>query len=144
MTAARKYFCVIFRPGPKWIPAKSIWGQPLLEHHHFMEQLLDAGKLDFAGPFLDDQGGIAMLTASSEAEAKEILPKAVIPAHYFLSGLTTDVSGLESAEGWVRDQEKVHTADVRRLDSAELTLSPLRLKGSHHKVYYFGNHFEKK
>jgi len=71
-------------------------------------------------------------------------PKAIIPAHYFLNGLTTDVSGLESADGWVHDLEKVHPADVRRLDSAELKLSPVRLKGSHHRVYYFGNHFDRK
>jgi L-ascorbate metabolism protein UlaG (beta-lactamase superfamily) len=71
-------------------------------------------------------------------------PKTVIPAHYFLNGLTTDLSGLESAEGWVHHQEKVHPADVRRLDSAELMLSASRLKGSHDRVYYFGNHFEKK
>jgi len=45
-------------------------------------------------------------------------PKAVIPAHYFLNGLTTDLSGLESADGWVNDQQKVHHADVCRLDSA--------------------------
>jgi L-ascorbate metabolism protein UlaG (beta-lactamase superfamily) len=70
-------------------------------------------------------------------------PKTVIPSHYFLRGLTTDVSGLESAEGWVNDQEKVHHADVRRLDSADLTLNSAELKGSHHRVYYFGNHFEK-
>jgi L-ascorbate metabolism protein UlaG (beta-lactamase superfamily) len=71
-------------------------------------------------------------------------PKTVIPAHYFLTGLTTDVSGLESADEWVNDQEKVHHADVRRLDSANLTLNAAELKGSHHRVYYFGNHFEKK
>ena len=71
-------------------------------------------------------------------------PKAVIPAHYFVNGLTTDVAGLDSAEGWVKEQEKVPDADVRRLDSAELTLNPAELKGSHHRVYYFGNHFEKK
>ncbi|HYL67676.1 MAG TPA: MBL fold metallo-hydrolase [Candidatus Limnocylindria bacterium] len=71
-------------------------------------------------------------------------PKTVIPAHYSLNGLTTDVSGLESAEEWVNDQEKVHHADVRRLDSADLTLNAAALKGSHHRVYYFGNHFEKK
>ena len=71
-------------------------------------------------------------------------PKAVIPAHYFLNGLTTDVSGLESADGWVNDQEKIHHADVRRLDRADLTLNAAELKGSHHRVYYFGNHFEKK
>jgi L-ascorbate metabolism protein UlaG (beta-lactamase superfamily) len=71
-------------------------------------------------------------------------PKTVIPAHYFLNGLTTDISGLESADGWVNDQEKRHHADVRRLDSADLTLNAAALKGSHHRVYFFGNHFEEK
>src|SRR5882724_8958694 len=70
--------------------------------------------------------------------------KALIPSHYFLDGLTTDVSGLESADGWVNDQEKVHHADVRRLNTADLTLNAAELKGSRHRVYYFGNHFEKK
>jgi L-ascorbate metabolism protein UlaG (beta-lactamase superfamily) len=70
-------------------------------------------------------------------------PKTVIPAHYFHHGLTTDVSGLESADGWVNDQEKIRHADVRRLDRADLTLNAAELKGSHHRVYYFGNHFEK-
>ena len=68
----------------------------------------------------------------------------MIPAHYSLIGLTTDVSGLESVDEWVNDQEKVHHADVRRLDGADLTLNAGELKGSHRRVYYFGNHFEKK
>lgn len=71
-------------------------------------------------------------------------PRTVIPAHYSLNGLTTEVSGLESADEWVNGQEKVHHADVRRLDSADLTLNAAELKGSHHRVNYFGNHFEKK
>jgi L-ascorbate metabolism protein UlaG (beta-lactamase superfamily) len=71
-------------------------------------------------------------------------PKTVIPAHYYVTGLTADVSGLESADGWVNYQEKVHHADVRRLDRADLTLNAAELKGSHHRVYYFGNHFEEK
>ncbi len=71
-------------------------------------------------------------------------PKTVIPAHYYVTGLTTDVSGLESADGWVDYQEKIHHADVRRLDRADLTLNAAELKGSHHRVYYFGNHFEEK
>src|ERR1700724_1423796 len=71
-------------------------------------------------------------------------PKTVIPAHYFLNGLTTDASGLQSADGWVNDQEKVHPADVRRRDRALLMLNAAELKGSHHRVYYFGNHFEEK
>jgi hypothetical protein len=44
----------------------------------------------------------------------------------------------------VKEQEKVHPADVRRLASAELTLNAAELKGAHHRVYYFGNHYEKK
>jgi L-ascorbate metabolism protein UlaG (beta-lactamase superfamily) len=71
-------------------------------------------------------------------------PKAIIPAHYFVEGLTTTVSGVESADSWVNDQEKSHHTDVRRLDHADLTLNPAELKGCHHRVYYFGSHFEKK
>ncbi len=71
-------------------------------------------------------------------------PKTVIPAHYLLNSLTTEASGLESPDEWVNDQEKIHHADVRRVDSAELTLNAAELKGSHHRVYYFGNHFAKK
>jgi L-ascorbate metabolism protein UlaG (beta-lactamase superfamily) len=71
-------------------------------------------------------------------------PAVVIPAHYFLKGLTTDASGLESAEGWVHEQEKAHPVDVRRLDSAQVTLSVASQKGAHHRVYYFGDHFEKR
>ncbi len=87
-------------------------------------------------------------TVLTRAEADGILqkydPKAVIPSHYFLNGLTTTVAGLESADGWVNDQEKVHSAEVRRLDSADLTLNAAELKGAHHRIYYFDNHFEKK
>jgi L-ascorbate metabolism protein UlaG (beta-lactamase superfamily) len=79
-----------------------------------------------------------------DAIVRKYDPKAVIPAHYFVDGLTTDVSGLESADGWANDQEKVHHADVRRLGRADLTLNAAELKGPHHRVYYFGNHFEKK
>jgi L-ascorbate metabolism protein UlaG (beta-lactamase superfamily) len=87
-------------------------------------------------------------TILSRAEVDAILrrydPKVVIPAHYFLNGLTTDISGLESADGWVNDWEKVHHGDVRRLDTANLTLNPAALKAPHPRVYYFGNHFEQK
>ncbi len=85
-------------------------------------------------------------TILSRAEVDAILrkydPKVVIPAHYFLNGLTTDISGLESADEWVNAWEKVHHGDVRRLDTADLTLNPAALKAPHPRVYYFGNHFE--
>ena len=82
--------------------------------------------------------------AEVDAIVRKYDPKAVIPAHYFLNGLTTGVSDLESVNGWVNDQEKVHHDDVRRVDRADLTLNTAELKGSHHRVYYFGDHFEKK
>jgi L-ascorbate metabolism protein UlaG (beta-lactamase superfamily) len=82
--------------------------------------------------------------AEVDAIVRKYDPKAVIPAHYFLNGLTTGVSDLESVDGWVNDQEKVHHDDVRRVDRADLTLNTAELKGSHHRVYYFGDHFEKK
>jgi L-ascorbate metabolism protein UlaG (beta-lactamase superfamily) len=82
--------------------------------------------------------------AEVDAIVQKYDPKAIVPAHYFLNGFTSPASGLESADEWVKDQEKVHHADVRRLDSADLTLSAAELRGSHHRVYYFGNHFEKK
>jgi L-ascorbate metabolism protein UlaG (beta-lactamase superfamily) len=71
-------------------------------------------------------------------------PKAVIPSHYYVTGLTTDASGLESADGWVNYEEKVQHAEVRRLEGADLTLKAGELKGAHHRVYYFGNHIEEK
>jgi len=71
-------------------------------------------------------------------------PKAIIPAHYFVKGLTAEGSGVNAVEGWVHDEEKAHAADIRRLDSAELKISPASLKGAHHRIYYFGDHFEKK
>jgi L-ascorbate metabolism protein UlaG (beta-lactamase superfamily) len=82
--------------------------------------------------------------AEVDAIVRKYDPKAVIPSHYFLDGLTTDGSGLDSADKWVNDQEKVHHADVHRLNTSDLTLNPAEPRGSRHRIYYFGDHFEKK
>jgi L-ascorbate metabolism protein UlaG (beta-lactamase superfamily) len=82
--------------------------------------------------------------AEVDAIVRKYDPKAVIPSHYFLDGLTTDVSGLQSADGWINDQEKVSHSNVRRLHTADLTLNAAELKGSRHRIYYFGDHFAKK
>jgi L-ascorbate metabolism protein UlaG (beta-lactamase superfamily) len=79
----------------------------------------------------------------ADAIIRKYDPKAVIPSHYSVKGLTTESSGLESADSWVSNQEKTH-ADVRRLSRADLTLSPAELKGSRHRIYYFGHNFETK
>lgn len=67
-------------------------------------------------------------------------PKAVIPSHYFVRGLTTDGSGVESVDAWVSGEERVRHTDVRQIDSADLTLNPSQLKKAHHRIYYFGDH----
>jgi L-ascorbate metabolism protein UlaG (beta-lactamase superfamily) len=66
----------------------------------------------------------------ADAIVRKYDPKAVIPSHYFIAGLTAHVSGLESADSWVSDEEKIHHADVRRLNSAELTLNAADLEGA--------------
>lgn len=76
-----------------------------------------------------------------DAIVRKYEPKAIVPSHYFVEGLTTTTSGVESADSWVKDQEN-HHAEVRRLSRPELTLNPAELNGSHARIYYFGNHIE--
>ena len=50
----------------------------------------------------------------------------------------------KNAKGRATRQERIHHVDVRRLDSAGMTLNAAELKGARHRVYYFGDHFERK
>jgi hypothetical protein len=46
---------------------------------------------------------------------------------------------------WLRINDQINKDSLERsFNSADLTLNAAELKGSHHRVYYFGNHFEKK
>ena len=85
-----------------------------------------------------------VLTSDEVDAVLRYKPKAIIPSHYFLKGLTTQESGLESVEGWVHDREKLHPEDVRRLETPALKLNAALLQGAHGRLYYFGDHFEKK
>ena len=71
-------FLIIFRPGPNWINGEPVFAQALRPHARYLQQLYDQGKLLYAGPFLDNCGGLAILKVSTEAEAREIL--AIEPA----------------------------------------------------------------
>jgi L-ascorbate metabolism protein UlaG (beta-lactamase superfamily) len=82
--------------------------------------------------------------AEADAIVRKYSPRAVIPAHYSVVGLTTGVSGLTSADKWLSAQERLHNVEIHRLDGAELTLSTAILKGSHGRIYYFGNHIKKR
>ena len=66
-------------------------------------------------------------------------PKAIIRAHYLVKGLSTDVSGFETADGWVNTQR-----DVRAVSNGDITLTSSDLGGASQRVYYFGNDYKTK
>ena len=70
--AATTHFVIVLERGPNWLAGKSVSEQPLREHGRYLQKLMESGKLVFAGPFLDDQGGIILLKASSLEEAQKI------------------------------------------------------------------------
>ena len=55
---------VLHRPGPAWLPGKTLFDQPGVRAHvaHY-RQLLESGKLELGGPHLDAQGGGMMVPA---------------------------------------------------------------------------------
>ena len=65
-------FVVLLKRGPNWIPGKSASEQPLQNHGKYLKDLMDKGSLQFAGPFLDDSGGLVLLNAANESEARRI------------------------------------------------------------------------
>jgi L-ascorbate metabolism protein UlaG (beta-lactamase superfamily) len=87
---------------------------------------------------IDDTGTLMTYPEIDDVIAR-YKPKAIIPAHYLIHGLTTDVSGFKTADGWVKTQR-----DVRRLDAATLELTAAELSGAQGRVYYFGDHFSAK
>lgn len=68
-------FVIIFKPGPKWIPGETVFKQPLATHAHYMQMLYEQGKLLYAGPFLDDSGGLAIVKVASDSELRELIAR---------------------------------------------------------------------
>lgn len=69
----KKLFLIFFSPGAAWIEGKSIFEQPLDDHVNFIHQLYRQGKVTMAGPFADGTGGLTIMMAESEAEARELI-----------------------------------------------------------------------
>ena len=72
---ARKTFIVIYKPGPGWLPGKSLSEQPLQEHGKYIFSLHSQGILKLGGPFADETGGAAVIEAADDTEAKAIVAK---------------------------------------------------------------------
>jgi len=66
-------FLVIYRPGPAWLPGKSVSEQPLKEHGRYMLGLYVKGSMKLAGPLTDNAGGAVVLEVAGESEAKAIV-----------------------------------------------------------------------
>ena len=66
-------YVITYSPGVAWVPGKPILEQPLTEHTSYLQQLFDEQRLLFAGPFLDNAGGMAVIGVQSEAEAQAIV-----------------------------------------------------------------------
>ena len=66
------YFVGIYARGPNWLLGKTITEQPLEAHFAYMEKLQDDHVLVLGGPFKDDEGALAVIEASSLAEAQLI------------------------------------------------------------------------
>ena len=62
-------YVVFHRPGPAWIPGKTLFEQPgVREHVGHYRQWLESGKLEMGGPHLDAAGGGMMIPVAGVAE----------------------------------------------------------------------------
>lgn len=66
-------YLVIYRPGPAWLPGKSVLEQPLKEHGKYMLSLYMKGSMTLAGPLTDNAGGAVVLAVADESEASALV-----------------------------------------------------------------------
>src|SRR4051812_49237581 len=65
-------FAIHYQCGPTWVHGKTVFEQPLQDHLAYMHQLVKAGILKMGGPFLDDTGGLIVVTAETAQEANAL------------------------------------------------------------------------
>lgn len=66
-------FIAHYHCGPQWLAGKSVFEQPLQGHLAYMQQLLQQLRLLIGGPFLDDSGGLIVLSADSIDDARALV-----------------------------------------------------------------------
>ena len=67
------YYVLFHSPGEKWANGVPFNQQPgVMDHVGYMAGFLESGKLFVGGPFLDDSGGMMVLSAESQEAAEEI------------------------------------------------------------------------
>lgn len=67
------YYVVFHHPGSQWRAGVDFREQPgVMEHVGYYREVFEAGKLKLGGPFLDNSGGMVVLTVASVQEAQQI------------------------------------------------------------------------
>ena len=67
------YFAFIYRPGPAWLPNRSVLQQPLVGHFAYIEKLERDGILCLGGPFKDDAGALGIVQAADLEGASALI-----------------------------------------------------------------------
>lgn len=71
--ATQQLFLFQYSPGPAWREGVPLREQGLGPHGAYMRRLQTEGRLFAGGGYASDDGGMAIVTAASEAEARAIL-----------------------------------------------------------------------
>ncbi len=71
--AARQLFLFQYAPGPAWRAGAPMREQGLGPHAAYMAQLQSEGRLFAAGGYASDDGGMAIVMAADEPEARAML-----------------------------------------------------------------------
>jgi len=71
--SAQQIFLFQYSPGPAWRAGVPIERQALGPHAAYMQRLKDEGHLFAGGPYLNAEGGMAIVTAANLDEARAIL-----------------------------------------------------------------------
>jgi len=66
------HVAVVYSKGPNW-SEEGPKGEHISRHIAHQRKNFDAGKLIMGGPFLDEQGGMAILEVDSRDEAQQIV-----------------------------------------------------------------------
>jgi uncharacterized protein YciI len=66
-------FLFMYRPGPAWAAGKPMTQQKLAPHAAYIRELSKAGQVVAGGPWLDVDGGMAIVRAPDAEAAKAIL-----------------------------------------------------------------------
>jgi uncharacterized protein len=130
------HYVLLYRPGPAWVAGVPVTEQALGPHRAYAQALFEAGRLVFAGPFLDDGGGVAVLNVRDRAEAERtlaadpavasgVLVGEVRPCFPVVDGwgaLAARVAGTDDAERNAETVRRLYAA-VERRDGAAVWLA---------------------